>query len=338
MKAAVVPRLDGQWELAEVPMVHAGPGQVLIRVHACGVCHNDILCGKGVFGQLPLNPMTFGHEAAGTVVELGAGVTSRRTGDRVGATWVQATCGRCDACRANLPLSGQAGMSCPEAVMSGLSVPGGHAEYIAVTVASTVLIPDEVSFELAAPMLCAGYTSWSALRAAQPQPHERVAVVGIGGLGHLALQFSRACGFETVAVTRTADKHEVARDLGADHVVSNGAELAELGGADVVLVTGISNQSATDALQGLRINGRLVLANIDPVGSFEIGPASPVWARRQQIIGSTHNGLNYLAEALDLVAAGKVRPMVEVFGSDHLNDAISLVEKGEVRFRTVITY
>ncbi|MFF9645658.1 alcohol dehydrogenase catalytic domain-containing protein [Kitasatospora aureofaciens] len=338
MWAAVVPEAKARWELREIPTPTAGPGQVLIRVHACGVCHNDLWVSQGVFPFPPLDPVVVGHEAAGEVVGVGPGVTTRRVGDRVGTTWVQATCGRCDYCRLNLPLTGQSGMNCPESVMSGLTVQGGHAEYVAVPADSTVLLPDALSYEAAAPVLCAGYTAWSALRAANPEPGERVAVLGIGGLGHLAVQFARATGFETVAVTRSPDKHALARTLGADHVVADGAQLKAAGGADVVLVTGTSYRAATDTLQGLRPNGRIVLATIDPVDSFTIPSTSPFWAQRQQVIGATHNGLDQLTEALDLVASGAVTPLIETFPKERVAEALERVERGEVRFRAVVTY
>jgi D-arabinose 1-dehydrogenase-like Zn-dependent alcohol dehydrogenase len=229
-------------------------------------------------------------------------------------------------------------MNCAAPVMTGITVPGGHAEYLVADAASTVLIPDGVSHEHAAPMLCAGYTAWSALRASEPKPHERIAVLGVGGLGHLALQFSRACGFDTIAITRSPDKHSLAAELGAGLVVSNGAELRDAGGADVVLVTGTSYATATDALQGLLPGGRMVLATIDPVGSLEIGPATPVWAMRQQIIGATHNGMNLLTEALQFVADGRVTPVIEVFGAERVAEAVDRVDKGDVRFRAVIIY
>jgi alcohol dehydrogenase/propanol-preferring alcohol dehydrogenase len=338
VRAAVVPAVGARWELREVPTPSAGPGQVLIRVHACGVCHNDVWITNGVFPFPALDPVVTGHEAAGEVVEVGAGVTGRKVGDRVGATWVQATCGSCDYCRLNLPLTGQSGISCAGSVMTGITAPGGHAEYLAVAAASTVLLPDAVSYQTAAPILCAGYTAWSALRAGDPKPHERVAVLGIGGLGHLALQFARACGFETIAVTRSPDKHDLARQLGAGTVVGTGEQLRAAGGADVILVTGTSYDAATDVLAGLRVNGRMVLATIDPAGSLRIGPASPVWAGRQQVVGATHNGLHLLTEALDLVAGGAVSPLVEVFGADQVADAVDAVDKGEVRFRAVVSY
>lgn len=338
MKAATVPGFAGRWELTEVPMVSAGPGQVVIRVRASGLCHNDVWCGDGAFGRLPVDPPIFGHEAAGEVVEVGAGVTTRKVGDRVGTTWVQALCGRCDYCRTNPPLTGMAGTGCRGAALSGLTVQGAHAEYFVATAASTVLLPDELSFELAAPVLCAGYTAWSALRAARPQPGERVAVVGIGGLGHLAVQFASACGYQTIAVTRTPDKHELISSLGADHVVADGKQLADVGGADVILLTATTAQAGVEALQGLRDEGRLVMATIDPSGPFDLGANSQLWARRQQIVGASHDGLQYLAEALELVATGRVTPMIEQFTADRVNDAVERLRDGGVRFRAVINY
>ncbi|HEY9473906.1 MAG TPA: alcohol dehydrogenase catalytic domain-containing protein [Mycobacteriales bacterium] len=338
MRAAIVPGVGASWQLREIPTPRPGPGQVLVRVYACGVCHNDVWLTRGVFDFPAMDPVVTGHEAAGEVVEVGEGVTSRRVGDRVGTTWVQSTCGTCDYCRLNLPITGQSGMNCAAPVMTGITAQGGHAEYVVAAAGSTVLLPERIPYEVAAPVLCAGYTSWSALRAADPRPHERVAVLGIGGLGHLALQFSRACGFETIAITRSPDKHDLARALGADIVVANGEQLRAAGGADVVLVTGTSYPAATDALIGLRVHGRMVLATIDPTGSFTIGPTSPVWAQRQQVIGATHNGLNYLAEALDLVADGAVTPVTEVFPKERVAEAVDRVEKGDVRFRAVVTY
>ncbi|MFF2040675.1 alcohol dehydrogenase catalytic domain-containing protein [Kitasatospora sp. NPDC058170] len=338
MKAAVVPSVKARWELSEIPTPTAGPGQVLVRVHACGLCHNDLWVSQGVFPFPPLDPVVLGHEAAGEVVEVGPGVTSRRVGDRVGTTWVQSTCGRCAYCRLNLPLTGQSGMNCPESVMTGLTAQGGHAEYVAVAAGSTVLLPDSLPYELAAPVLCAGYTAWSALRAADPKPHERVAVLGIGGLGHLALQFSHAGGFETVAVTRSPDKHPLARSLGADEVVADGEQLLAAGGADVILVTGTSYRAAGETLQGLRPHGRIVLASIDPVNSFTIPPGSPFWAQRQQVVGATHNGLDRLTEALDLVASGAVTPLVETYPKERVDEAFDRVDRGEARFRAVVSY
>jgi alcohol dehydrogenase/propanol-preferring alcohol dehydrogenase len=340
VKAAVIPAVNRSWEVREVPTPHPGPGEVLIRVHACGICYNDVLSARGGIPFPSINPAIPGHEPAGEVVEVGPGVRSRYVGDRVGTTWVRSGCGRCGYCRRNLPASGQTAMNCASPAATGFSVQGGHAEYLAVAASHTVLIPDGLSFELAAPVLCAGYTAWSALRAARPGPHERIAVLGIGGLGHLALQYSKACGFETIAVTRSADKHGPAKELGADIVVGGGLELREIGGADVVLSTGPSYPAAADALQGLRVNGRLVLAGIDPAEPFTIPPAMayPFFAQGQSVVGATHHGPSYLQEALDMVGQGMVTPRIETFPAARVAEAVDKVARGDVRFRAVISY
>ncbi len=338
MKAAVIPELNGTWELRDIPQPQAEAGQVLIRVRACGICFTDVWTTRGAAGDL--FPNTPGHEVVGEVVEVGEGVTGRQVGDRVGTTWVQSTCGRCAYCSENLPLSGQAAVNCAgPARLTGFTTQGGHAEYIAATATGTVLIPDELSFEHAAPLFCAGYTTWSGIRAADPQPKDRIAVVGIGGLGHLALQFSKANGFETIAVTHSADKHDLAKELGADHVVSDGAELQATGGADVMLLCSNSYEHAGAALQGLRHDGRAVLVGLDPFGDFTIPTyPQPFFAQRQKFIGATHNGLRYLTEALDMAAAGKVKPMIEVFDKEQVADAVAKVAAGDVRFRAVVRY
>jgi alcohol dehydrogenase/propanol-preferring alcohol dehydrogenase len=340
MKAAVIPAVNAAWELREVPTPSPGPGEVLMRVHACGICYNDVLSTRGAIPFPAFTPAIPGHEPVGKVVEVGAGVTSRKVGDRVGTTWVRRACGRCDYCLRDLPVSGQAAMNCAAPTATGFTTPGGHAEYLVAAADETVLIPDGLPAELAAPVMCAGYTAWSALRAAEPLPHERVAVLGIGGLGHLAVQFASASGFETVAVTRSADKLALAKELGAELVVGSGEQLRQAGGADVILVTGPSYPAASEVLQGLRPNGRMVLAGIDPAEPFTIPPAMtyPFFAQRQKIIGATHNGLRYLREALDLVAAGRVRPRVESYPAAEVARAVDRVSSGEVRFRAVVTY
>jgi D-arabinose 1-dehydrogenase-like Zn-dependent alcohol dehydrogenase len=338
VKAAVVAAAGVPWELRELPVPEPGPGQVLVRVRACGLCHNDVWLTNGVFPLPPLDPVVVGHEAVGEVVAVGAGVTSRQPGDRVGTTWVQATCGRCAACRQGTPLSGQVAMNCPAPVLSGMTAPGGHAEYVAVTAASTVLIPAVISDVQAAPLMCAGYTAWSALQAADPRPGERVAVLGIGGLGHLALQLARACGFETVAITSSADKADLARGFGAGIVLGSGAELRDAGGADIVLAMSTSYPAATAAVAGLRPGGRLVLAAIDPEGVLPIGPASGLWANGLRVIGATHGGLHHLEQVLDLAARGTVTAAAEVFPAKRVADAVAKTAKNEVRFRAVVTY
>lgn len=338
MKAVVIPGVDATWELREVPTPRPGPGEVLIRVRACGLCGNDVAASRGLLPFPSVSPAVPGHEPVGEIVATGPGVTTRSVGDRVGTTWIRGTCGRCEYCRLGRPVTGTAALLCAAPVSTGFTVPGGQAEFLVVAADQTVFIPDGLADELAAPVLCAGYTAWSALRAADPKPHERVAVAGIGAVGHLTVQFAKACGFETVAITTSPDKHELARRLGADLVVADGRQLREAGGADVVVATGPSYTAAAGTLPGLRPGGRLVLAGIDTRDGFAIAPTHPFFALDQKILGATHNGAEFLREALDLVASGRVTPLVETFAKEDIAEAVEKVGKGEVRFRAVIRY
>jgi alcohol dehydrogenase len=200
---------------------------------------------------------------------------------------------------------------------------------------ATMPIPGGLADEQAAPVFCAGYTVWSGIRWANPKPHERIAVVGIGGLGHLALQYSKAAGFETIAITHSKDKVELAHKLGAEVVVSDGQGLREAGGADIILATSNSYKAASDTLRGLRPDGRLMFigASDEP---FTIPSPGELWLNRLQIIGSNQNGREYLYEALDYVAKGKVKVMAETFHLDDVADAYEKVANGNVRFRAVI--
>lgn len=336
MKAVVMTGAGRPWEVREVPVPAVEPGQVLVRVHASGMCYTDVWATQGYGGDI--YPQTPGHEVVGEVVEVGAGVRSRRVGDRVGTTWVQSACGRCPYCRQNRPLSGQTAMNCVEPRTTGFAAQGGHAEYIAIAAEGTVLLPDALAYTDAAPMMCAGYTTWSGLRDARPQPHERIAVLGIGGLGHVALQLSKACGYDTVAITHSADKHELARALGADSVVADGRQLREIGGADVLLVTSNDFESAQEAVAGLRVDGRIVLCGLDFSRPFSISSEGvPFHMMRQRVIGSTHGGQRYLSEVLELAAQGKVKPIVETFALDQATQAYDRLASGQMRFRGVFT-
>ncbi|MEU6578904.1 alcohol dehydrogenase catalytic domain-containing protein [Streptomyces sp. NPDC046805] len=334
MKAVVMTGANQPWEVQEVPTPVAEPGQVLVKVHASGMCFTDVWATQGYGGDI--YPQTPGHEVVGEVVEVGAGVHTRQVGDRVGTTWVQSACGRCDYCRQNLPLTGQTAMNCVAPRTTGFAAQGGHAEYIAISAEGTVLLPDGLSYEDAAPMMCAGYTTWSGLRDAEPQPHERIAVVGIGGLGHVALQLAKASGFETIAVTHSPDKRDLAIELGADHVVANGKELHELGGADVLLITTNAFEAAEEAMTGLRPSGRVVLSGLDFSRPFSISSEGiPFHMMRQKVIGSTHGGQHHLFEVLDLAGKGKVKPITETFTLDQATEAYDRLASGKMRFRGV---
>jgi alcohol dehydrogenase len=251
-------------------------------------------------------------------------------GDRVGVAWVQGSCGRCEQC-----LRGH-GLFCvvaPEA--TGMQMQGGHAELMPMNADATMLIPDGVSYEQAAPIFCAGYTVYSGLRWANPKPHERVAVLGIGGLGHLAVQYSKAAGFDTIAISHSPDKDKLIRELGADEIVRDGKGLAAAGGADVILSTSNSTKAMVDSIQGLRFDGRLVAMGAD-AEPLSISLLDLIF-KRIQVIGSQQNGREYLYEALDYVARGKVKVMAETYPLADAPKAYQRVAEGKPRFRAVLT-
>ena len=326
MKAAVVPAVSGQWQVKEWPTPKAGPNQVIIKIYASGLCYTDVHI---TLGHIPTQfPRVLGHEPVGEIVEVGPGVSSRKVGDRVGVGWVQRGCGRCEWCLRNKK------ELCPNAISTGIGLQGSHAEYMLAYADATMLIPDGLSYEQAAPIFCAGYTVWSGLRMADPKPHERIAVVGIGGLGHLALQYAKASGFETLAVTASRDKEKMIRDLGADEVVENGAKLLAAGGADVLLATSNSWASTADAMKGVRPEGRVVLMG---VSAEPLNYTGEHLFKRIRLMGSSQNGIEYLYEALDFAARGKVKVVTENYQLEEIGKAYERVADGKVRFRAVIT-
>jgi len=326
MLSSVVPSENVKWEVEEVPTPQPRANQVLIKIHASGICYTDVHITKGGLGVK--FPNTIGHEPAGEIVALGEGVTTRKVGDRVGVPWLQSTCGRCEWCqRGKL-------FFCPNLVATGINIPGSHAEYMVAYADATQLLPDGLSYDQAAPIFCAGYTVYSGLRFAYPRPHERVAVVGIGALGHLGIQYSKAAGFETIAVTHSKDKEELAYKLGADSVVPDGDILLKEGGADVILSTSNSYKATANSIKALRPDGRIILMGVSTTEPLGISPE--ILFKRGHIIGSTQNDREHLYEALDYVARGKVRVMTEIFPLEDITNAYDKVANGNVRFKAVI--
>jgi alcohol dehydrogenase len=327
MQAAVVPAVSGNWQVKDVPQPQLGPNQVLVKMHASGICYTDV---HETLGHIPGEfPRILGHEPVGEIVAVAPDVTTRKVGDRVGTAWVQQTCGRCEWCQ-----RGER-MFCPYQKATAIQLQGGHAEYMPMYADATYLIPEKVSYEQSAPIFCAGYTVYSGLRAADPKPHERVAVLGIGGLGHLAVQYAKAAGFETFAISHSPDKDKMIRDLGADEIVRDGKSLAAAGGADIVLSTSNSTKSMVDSIQGLRPLGRIVTMGVDaePISVSLVD----LLMKRLRIIGSSQNGPEYLYEALDFVAQGKVKTMVETYPLAEAPKAYQRVVDGKARFRVVLT-
>jgi D-arabinose 1-dehydrogenase-like Zn-dependent alcohol dehydrogenase len=218
MKAAVVPAKSSSWQIKDVPQPQPGPGQVLVKMRASGICYTDV---HQNLGHLPGQfPRILGYEPVGEIVAVAPDVTTRKVSDRVGSAWIQATCGRCEWCQRGRR------MFCPYLKGTGGEAQGGHAEYMLMNADATYLIPDKVSYEQAAPIFCAGYTVYSGLRWADPQPHERVAVLGIGGLGHLAVQYAKAAGFETIAISHSPEGLQ-GRNVTGDFTANSAARTFE---------------------------------------------------------------------------------------------------------------
>jgi D-arabinose 1-dehydrogenase-like Zn-dependent alcohol dehydrogenase len=331
MKAAVITEFNAAWQIRDVPEIRPAAGQVLIRVRASGMCGTDLHVHHGIFPLTP--PFVAGHEATGEIVELGAGVVDLRVGDRVGVFWNQKGCGRCAVC--------QAGRTdqCAEQ-QTWMHVGGGNSELMLAWASGCALLPDGVSFEEAAPIFCAGYTVMSGLRNGTPKPGERVAVLGVGGLGHLAVQFAKAVGLETFAITGQSDKTAELRALGADEVVLSGSDagkaLSAVGGADIILSTTNSASQISSAFNGLRPGGRLINMGL-PDGAITIDPMRLMFGQRE-LRGSSQDERADLAEALQHLASGRVKPRIETYGLDRVNDVRERLAAGKVRYRAVLQH
>jgi D-arabinose 1-dehydrogenase-like Zn-dependent alcohol dehydrogenase len=330
MRAVLLKQYDKPWSLETVADPKPAPGQVLIRIRASGMCGTDIHVHHGHF---PLElPKVLGHEPVGEIVALGAGVLGLRPGDRVGVSWHQRGDGRCRACQEGRP------NYCPEG-QTWMNLGGGNSELMLAWATGCTLVPAGLDDAAAAPIFCAGYTVMSGLRNADPRPGDRVAVLGIGGLGHLAIQYARALGLEVFALTGTAAKKDEAKKLGASEVIvatgDLGAALFAAGGADVILGTTNSAAHATQALSGLRPEGRFV--NMGALDGPIQADSLLLLSRQARLVGSSQNHRRDLVEALDLAAAGKVRAQIETYPLDKANEVRDRLAAGKVRYRAVLT-
>jgi len=329
MKAAVVPAMHSKWEIREVPRPEPGPNQVLIKIRASGICYTDV---HQTGGALPgAFPRILGHEPVGEIVAIGLGVTTRKVGDRVGVPWIQTTCGRCEWCKRGKP------MFCEQQVGTGGAMQGGHAEYMLAYAGATVLLPDALPYEQAAPIFCAGYTVWSGLRWADPQPSERVAVVGIGGLGHLAVQFAHAWGAEVTAFSNSVHKQADIRKLGADYVVSSrdtGEWTALKGKFDLILITVAVPLDWDKIIAMLAPKGRLHFVGIvyEPIPISVLQLLLP-----QASVSSSPGGTrSEIGKMLGFAARHHIAPVVEHFPMSRINEAIAYVESGKANYRVVL--
>ncbi len=336
MKAAVVTSFTAPLEIQERDIPEPGPGEVLVHLEACGLCHTDIHAAHGDWPVKPALPIVPGHEGVGVIEKLGDGVTTRSVGERVAIPWLGYACGECRYC-----IDGRETL-CEQQHNSGYSVDGGFAEYAVASARFVVLVPDGVSSLDAAPLTCAGVTTYKALKVANIVPTERVAVFGIGGLGHLAVQYARILGGSVIAVDVEEPKLELARELGAEHLVNAAkvdpiAAIQKLGGADVALVLAASPKVFEQAFASLSRGGRLICVALPAEQEMKISIFETV-LKGLSIIGSIVGTRQDLAEVFALHAAGRTRIIAEGRRLDQVNEAVAEVLSGKVLARLVFEY
>lgn len=333
MRVAQVARPGGPFEIVEREVPEPGPNQVRIKVQACGICHSDSLVKEGHWPGLQY-PRVPGHEVVGVVDALGAGVAAWKVGQRVGVGWHGGHCGYCSACR-NGDFFG-----CTENLqITGISFDGGYAEYLVAPSIGVALVPEDLSAVEAAPLMCAGITTFNALRNSGARGGDLVAVLGLGGLGHLGVQYAVKMGFKTVAIARGPEKAPLAKKLGAWQYVDSQAsdpaeELQKLGGAKVILAT-VTNGDAMSAVQGgLGLNGTLIV--IGAAQSMQVSPLFLLSGRRS-VKGWYSGTANDSQETLAFSVLSGVRSMNEVYPLEKVAEAYEQMASGKARFRVVLT-
>ena len=336
MKAAVLHGYGQPLQIEQVPVPMPGPGQILVRVAACGVCHTDLHAIDGdwpVKATLPLIP---GHEGVGTIVAVGAGVTHVHEGDRVGVPWLYSACGHCEYCYTGWETL------CHNQQNTGYSVQGSFAEYVLADPDYVGHIPDALSFVGAAPILCAGVTVYKGLKETEVKPGEWVVISGIGGLGHLAVQYAKAMGMRVMAVDISADKLDLATAVGADLVIDATKEdpaavvQQAIGGAQGVLVTAVSQTAFAQGIAMLRRRGTLAVVGLPP-GDFPVS-IFDVALNRKTIRGSIVGTRQDLAESLAFAAEGKVRVHYRTDRLENINQIFSDLKAGQITGRVVLDF
>jgi len=338
MKAAVLHALAGPLSVEELPTPEPGAGEVLIKVVACGVCHSDLHLARGDWDLLkPITklPLVLGHEVTGTIAAIGVGVEEFTIGDRVGVPWLHYTCGQCEFC-----LAGHETL-CSKQQVTGCTVDGGFAEFIKAKASHTVKLPDNLDFAEAAPLLCAGLTVYHSMRDSGLQTGQRIAIFGIGGLGHLAVQLAKARGAEVVAVDVADDKLQLARECGADHTVNAATTLAykeikKLGGAHVAMVTSGSKAAYETALRSLRRGGTLSIVGMspEPINLSTVAMVSGEY----RIVASAVGTRADLHEVLQLAAEGKIKCHIEQRPFDQAANVLDEMSSGSLVGRIVLTF
>jgi D-arabinose 1-dehydrogenase-like Zn-dependent alcohol dehydrogenase len=320
-------------ELVERELGTPGRGEVLVRVEACGVCHSDAFTiSSGLPGlQYPRVP---GHEIAGRIEAVGEGTTPWQAGQRVGVGWFGGNCGHCDPCRRGDLIS------CVNGQVPGIAYDGGYADHVIVPVSALASIPDELSAVEAAPLLCAGITTFNALRDSGARPGDLVAILGIGGLGHLGVQFARRMGFEVVAIARGTDKEKPARQLGAHHYLDSTAtdvtaELQKLGGAVTILATVTAPAAVSAVVGGLRPRGRVIVVGASlepmPIPPFALIPGST------GVLGHASGTSKDSEDTMRFAVLQDVHPMIETYPLEEAAAGFARMMNGDARFRVVLT-
>jgi D-arabinose 1-dehydrogenase-like Zn-dependent alcohol dehydrogenase len=334
MRAVQVQSAKGPFQLVERQIPEPAAGWVRIRVQACGVCHSDWYVKEGIWPGVQY-PRVPGHEVAGVIDALGPGVKGWNTGQRAGVGWYGGHCGYCESCRRGDFLG------CTNARgITGITHDGGYADYMVAPASALALIPDELRPAEAGPLLCAGITTFNSLRHSGARPGDLVAILGIGGLGHLGVQFSARMGFRTAAIARGKDKGALAKELGAKIYIDSeaqnpGEELAKLGGARVILSTVTSGKAVNAALNGLGQNGKMLLVGV---------PDEPLSVPGRLLIGSRASVAGWPSgtgidsqDTMAFSALTGVRPRIEPFPLERAAEAYERMMSGKARFRVVLT-
>ena len=323
----------GKLEIVEKATREPASGQVRIRVEACGVCHTDALTVEGAFPGINY-PRVPGHEVVGTIEAIGPDVVGWKEGQRVGVGLMAGHCEHCQPCR-----HGDF-VNCANQVMAGISSDGGYAERMIANADGLTAIPDSLPSTEGAPLLCAGLTTFNALRNSKARAGDLVAIQGIGGLGHLGVQYARKMGFQVAAIARGKDKEDLVKQLGAHHYINSSAEdpvaaLQALGGATVILATAASGKSMSSLVSGLAPRGQLVVAGAgnDPI---EVNP-TPLLFGMRSVVGTMTGSPIDAEDTLSFSSQQGIRPMIETFGLERAPEAYERMMSGKARFRIVLT-
>jgi propanol-preferring alcohol dehydrogenase len=335
MKAAVVNEHHQKLEIKEVPIPELEYGEILVKIKACGVCHTDLHAVNGDWPVKPKLPLIPGHEGVGIVEKVAEGVTSIKVGDRVGIPWLYSACGECEYC-----LTGRETL-CLAQENAGYSVDGGYAEYCKAPANYVVKIPDGLDFHEISPIFCAGVTTYKALKVSNAKPGDWVAIYGIGGLGHVALQYAKAMGFNVIAVDIQDDKLELATELGADQTI-NGLRVdpveeinSLVGGVQAAVSVAVTKKAFEQAYGSVKRGGTLVVVGL-PNADLPI-PIFDTVLNGVTVKGSIVGTRKDLQEAIEFAAQGKVRTNIEVQPLEKINEVFERMETGQINGRVVLT-